>query len=110
MGDEEDPAAFLLRGDHTVTASGGERKRLLQEHMLPGLERGDRVLGVEMRRQRVADGVDRGVIDDRQIVGGRATADFVGELLRFVEVERGDGRHLDALHLGVGARMPQEPG
>ena len=86
MGDEEDLAAFLLRGDHAVAANGGERKRLLQEHMLPGLQRGDRVLGVEMRRQRVADGVDRGVIDDRQIVGGGATADFVRERLRLLEV------------------------
>jgi hypothetical protein len=87
MGDEEDLAAFLLRGDHTVAANGGERKRLLQEYMLPGLQRGDRVLGVEMRRQSVADGVDQGVIYDRQIVGGGATADFVRQRLRPLEVE-----------------------
>jgi len=58
-----------------------------------------------MRRQRVADDVDRGVVDDRQIVGGGATADFVRQRLRFLEVAGGDRRHFDALHLGVGPRM-----
>jgi hypothetical protein len=86
MRDEEHLAAFFLRGDHTVAGNGSERKRLLQEHMFPRLQRGDGVLGVEIRRQCVADGVDRGVVDDRQIVGGGATVDFIRKPLRLLKV------------------------
>ena len=98
-------AGSLRRRDHAVAVGGGQRERLFEEHVLAGLERSDGRFGVEVRGQRVADRLDRWILDDRAVVGGRARADFTGELLRLVEMPGRDRRDADAGDLRIGAGM-----
>ena len=109
MRHHQRPAGLLRRRDHAVAIGGGQRERLLEEDVLAGLQRRDRRFGVEVRRQRVADRLDRRVLDDRAVVGGGAGADFLRELLRLVEIARRDRRDADAGDLGIGAGMGRRP-
>ena len=70
-----------------------ERNRLLAKHVLPGLERTDRPLHVEMVRQRIVDRVDVRVGEQILIRAvGLLDAQFCGDRLRPRHVARSNGR------------------
>jgi hypothetical protein len=92
--DERNPVRVPPRRlDHRPRLRRVERGRLLGEHMLAGLERGDRHLPMLGRRGHDRDEVDvRG--DELAPVVERREAELGGEFLRLLAVESGDRHHI----------------
>jgi hypothetical protein len=93
--------------DHLRRLAGGHRHRLLDQHVLAGVQRRDRVLGVQAVGRADADRVDLGHVAEHLVVVGVRPLDVVlvldlGQGL-FVHIRDGDdldaGDALQVLHL-----------
>ena len=82
-------------GPQHLELARSHRHRLLAQHMLAGLRRGERQRNVEVIRQRVVDRFDRRVGEER-VVGpvGPRDAECRRSLLRRGEAARGQRRDL----------------
>jgi hypothetical protein len=69
VGDAELAVVGLRRGDHPLALGAGRGHRLFAQHVLAGLERAHRVLGVEADREDDVDAVDLAVVLHRVVVG-----------------------------------------
>ena len=92
----EQLAGALGRLGHARGLRGVGGQRLLAEHVLACLERTDRPCAVQAVRQRIVDGVDLGIGEQRLVGRVRAWEAVLGrELLGSRAVARGDRRNDD---------------
>ena len=110
VADREDPAAPPGRGDQPVALGKRRRHRLLEEHVLAALERGDPDLGVEVIRDDHVYRVDVGPVQEAAVieVDGRVReipAGLGGARLR----PAGDGGHARVRDLLDGGGMLPSP-
>ena len=95
VGDAEPDAVRAAGGDHAIAFGRVHRHRLLAEHVLAGLGRGDGLFGVEMDRRRHVHRVDLGIADEIAPVGvPPAGADLARERLDELGSRAADGHEL----------------
>ena len=90
MADHEDARIFLRRRHRPLAVRHGQRDRLLDQHVLAGLDRAHGEVGMELRRQRHDDAVDVVAGKQRVRLDGKAVL-LAGETFRSRPVGVGDG-------------------
>ena len=90
MADHEEARICLGRRHRPLAVGHGQRDRLLDQHVLAGLDRAHGGIGMELRRQRHDDGVDVVAGKQRVRIDGKAIL-LAGETFRARPVGVGDG-------------------